>query len=77
MTDRLSIYEESVRQAIADLDRSKAPMIDLHPIISYLNSECPKGCEDRRDSLISMARHRANKQRERIRDAQMIGRMVG
>lgn len=77
MTDHISIYETTVRQAIADLDKSSAPMIELHPIISYLNSECPKGFEDRRDSLIELARHCACKQRQRQLDAQRIGRMAG
>ena len=77
MTKPTSIYENIIRDEIKKLGVSPAPMIELGPLVSYINSECPRGMEERRDSLLSLARHVANKQRERIRDGQMIGRMAG
>ncbi len=77
MTKPTSIYEKIIRDEIKKLGVSPAPMIELVPLVSYINSECPRGMEERRDSLLSLARHCANKQRQRLRDAQEIGRMAG
>ncbi len=51
-------------------------MIELSAVISYINDghHQRQYCEGVRDSLLSLARHRANKQRQRLRDAQEIGR---
>ncbi|WP_061238213.1 hypothetical protein [Ectopseudomonas composti] len=75
MTNPASIYEQCAKVAIDKLSVSKAPMNELDPVLGFITSGCPGYYdEERRDSLLSLARHVANKQRERIRDGQMIGR---
>lgn len=78
MTKPTSIYEQCAKVAIDGLSVSRSPMNELDPVLGFIQSGCPGYYdEERRDSLLSLARHAANKQRERIRDAQMIGRMAG
>lgn len=78
MTDPISIYEQCAKVAIDKLAVSKSPMNELDPVIGFIQTGCPAYYNaERRDSLVSLARHCANKQRERIRDAQRIGRMAG
>lgn len=70
-------HEREARAAIRELVTSPAPMIELSALITYINDgrNQRQYCEGVRDSLVSMARHVANKQRQRLRDAQMIGRV--
>jgi hypothetical protein len=78
MTKSTSIYEQCAKVAIDKLAFSDAPETELHPVIGFIESGCPRYYDaERRDSLLSLARHVANKQRERIRDGKMIGRMAG
>lgn len=71
-------HEREARAAIRKLGISSAPMIELGAVISYINDGHYQRqyCEGVRDSLLSLARHCANKQRQRLRDAQVIGRMT-
>lgn len=78
MTKPTSIYEQCAKVAIDKPAVSSAPHVELDPIIGFIESGCPGYYdEERRDSLLSLARHCANKQRQRLRDAQEIGRMAG
>lgn len=72
-------HEREARLAIRKLGISPAPMIELGAVISYINDGYRQSqyCEGVRDSLVSLARHCATKQRQRQLDAQRIGRMVG
>lgn len=72
-------HEREARQAIRSLRMSPAPMIELRAVISYITDghHQRQYCEGVRDSLLSLARHCANKQRQRLRDAQVIWRMAG
>lgn len=75
MTKPTSIYEQCAKVAIDKLSVSRSPMNELDPVLGFITSGCPRYYEEeRRDSLLSLARHVASKQRERIRDGQMIGR---
>lgn len=75
---RRTAHEIAARQGIASLSLSRCPMTELHTIEAFIAEGCPVHYgEDRRDSLLDMARHVATKQAQRIRDAQMIGRMAG
>lgn len=67
-------HEREARAAIKHLAVSPAPMIELSALITYINdgSNQRQYCEGVRDSLVSMARHVANKQRQRLRAAQVI-----
>lgn len=69
-------HEREARLAIRKLGISPAPMIELGAVISYINDGHHQRhyCEGVRDSLVSLARHVANKQRQRQLDAQRIGR---
>ncbi len=78
MTKPTSIYEQCAKVAIDKLAVSSAPHVELDPIIGFIQSGYPAYYDaERRDSLISLARHCANKQRQRLRDAQEIGRKAG
>lgn len=76
MISKRSIYEQCAREAIKELDFSRAPLIELEPVVTYIcdGYRLRYYGEERRDSLLAMARRAANKQAQRIRDAQMIGR---
>lgn len=67
-------HEREARAAIRHLAMSPAPMIELGALISYINDVHYQRqyCEGVRDSLIDKARHAANKQRQRLRDAQIL-----
>lgn len=77
MIAKRSIHEQCVREAIKDLDFSRAPMIEAHAIVTFICDGHRLGYygEERRDSLLNTARRAATKQAQRIRDAKMIGRM--
>jgi len=70
-------HEHEARLAIRELGTSPAPMIELSALITYINDGRNQAqyCEGVRDSLVCLARHVANKQRQRLRDAQMLGRV--
>lgn len=70
-------HEREAREAIRQLRFSPAPMIELGALISYINDGHYQRqyCVGVQDSLIDKARHVANKQRQRLRDAQMIRRV--
>jgi len=72
----MTAHERQAREAIRRLSMSPAPMIELSALISYINDGHYQRqyCEGVRDSLLSLARHCVNKQRQRLRDAQEIGR---
>ena len=75
MTKTTSIYEQCAKVAIDKLSVSRSPMNELDPVLGFIQSGYPAYYdEERRDSLLSLARHVANKQRQRLRDAQRIGR---
>lgn len=67
-------HEREAREAIRKLGISPAPMIELGALISYINDghHQRQYCEGVRDSLVCLARHVANKQRQRLRDAQIL-----
>mgnify|MGYP006143717831 CR=1 FL=1 len=69
-------HEREARAAIRKLGISPAPMIELGAVISYINDGYYQRqyCEGVRDSLVSLARHVANKQFNRIRDCKIIAR---
>lgn len=69
-------HEREARAAIRKLGISSAPMIELGAVISYITDGLwqRQYCEDVRDSLAEKARRAANKQRQRLRDAQVIRR---
>lgn len=70
-------HEREARAAIKHLAISPAPMIELSALITYINDgrNQRQYCEGVRDSLVCLARHVANKQRQRLRDVQMIRRV--
>ena len=70
----MTAYELEARAAIRRLGISPAPMIELGAVISYITDghHQRQYCEGVRDSLVCLARHVANKQRQRLRDAQII-----
>lgn len=72
-------HEREARAAIRHLAMSPAPMIELSALITYINDGRHQShyCEGVRDSLVCLAQHVANKQRQRLRDAQILGRMSG
>lgn len=72
----MTAHERQAREAIRQLGVSPAPMIELAALISYINDghHQQQYCEGVRDSLLSLARHVANKQRQRQLDAQRIWR---
>lgn len=72
-------HEREAREAIRRIGISPAPMIELSALVSYINDghHQRQYCEGVRDSLVSLARHCANKQRQRLRDAQEIARKAG
>ena len=67
-------HEREARAAIRHLAMSPAPMIELSALITYINDGRNQAqyCEGVRDSLVCLARHVANKQRQRLRDAQIL-----
>jgi hypothetical protein len=69
-------HERQAREAIRQLRFSPAPMIELGALISYINDGHYQRqyCEGVRDSLIDKARHAANKQRQRLIDAEYLRR---
>ena len=70
----MTAHERQAREAIRCLGISPVPMIELGALISYISDGHYQRqyCEGVRDSLVSMARHVANKQRQRLRDVQII-----
>lgn len=72
----MTAHEREARAAIRKLGISPAPMIELGAVISYITDGLwqRQYCEDVRDCLIEKARRAANKQHQRMRDAQEIGR---
>lgn len=70
----MTAHERQAREAIRRLGISPVPMIELGALISYISDGHYQRqyCEGVRDSLVSMARHVANKQRQRLRDVQII-----
>lgn len=72
----MTAHEREARQAIRRLGMSPAPMIELAVLISYISDGHYQRqyCEGVRDSLIDKARHTANKQRQRIIDAEYLRR---
>lgn len=69
-------HEREARAAIKHLAVSLAPMIELSALISYINDghHQRQYCEGVRDCLIDKARHAANKQRQRLIDAEYLRR---
>lgn len=67
-------HEREAREAIRRIGISPAPMIELSALVSYINDGHYQRqyCEGVRDSLVCLARHVANKQRQRLRDAQIL-----
>lgn len=67
----MTAHEREAREAIRILGISPAPMIELGALISYIiDGHCQRQyCAGVRDQLVSLARHAANKQRQRIIDA--------
>ena len=72
----MTAHEREARAAIRKLGTSPAPMIELGAVISYINdgNYQRQYCEGVRDSLIDKARHAANKQRQRLIDAEYLRR---
>ena len=72
----MTAHERQAREAIRQLRFSPAPMIELGALISYINDGHYQRqyCEGVRDSLIDKARHVANKQRQRLIDAEYLRR---
>lgn len=69
-------HEREARAAIRELVTSPAPMIELSALITYINDgrNQRQYCEGVRDCLIDRARHAANKQRQRLIDANYLRR---
>ena len=69
-------HEREARAAIRRIGISSAPMIELGALISYINDGHYQRqyCEGVRDGLIDKARHAANKQRQRLIDAEYLRR---
>ena len=72
----MTAHERQAREAIRQLRFSPAPMIELGALISYINDGHYQRqyCESVRDCLIDKARHAANKQRQRLIDAEYLRR---
>lgn len=72
----MTAHERQAREAIRQLRFSPAPMIELGALISYITDGLYQRqyCEGVRDSLIDKARHAANKQRQRLIDAEYLRR---
>ena len=72
----MTAHERQAREAIRQLRFSPAPMIELGALISYINDGHYQRqyCEGVLDGLIDKARHAANKQRQRIIDAEYLRR---
>lgn len=70
----MTAHEREAREAIRRLSISPAPMIELGALISYISDGHYQRqyCEGVRDCLIEKARHAANKQRQRLIDAQHL-----
>ena len=70
----MTAHERQAREAIRQLGLSPAPMIELGALIGYINDGYYQRqyCEAVRDSLIEKALHAANKQAQRLRDAQHL-----
>ena len=75
----MTAHERQAREAIRQLQFSPAPMIELIAIIGFINDGHYQRqyCEGVRDCLIDKARHAANKQRQRLIDAQYLLRTAG
>lgn len=75
MTKPMSIHEHVCRDAIRQLEISRAPMIELHPVVDLIIAGCPGYYDEaRRDSLVDLARHVSNKQRGRLMAAKELSR---
>ena len=72
----MTAHERQAREAIRQLRFSPAPMIELGALISYITDGHYQRqyCEGVRDCLIDRARHAANKQRQRLIDADYLRR---
>ena len=72
----MTAHERQAREAIRQLRFSPAPMIELGALISYITDGHYQRqyCEGVRDCLIDKARHAANKQRQRLIDAEYLRR---
>ncbi len=72
----MTAHERQAREAIRQLRFSPAPMIELGALISYITDGHYQRqyCEGVRDSLIDKARHAANRQRQRLIDAEYLRR---
>ena len=72
----MTAHERQAREAIRQLRFSPAPMIELGALISYITDGHYQRqyCEGVRDCLIDKARHAANKQRQRLIDADYLRR---
>lgn len=72
----MTAHERQAREAIRQLRFSPAPMIELGALISYINDghHQRQYCDGVRDGLIDKARHAANKQRQRLIDADYLRR---
>lgn len=72
----MSAHERQAREAIRQLRFSPAPMIELGALISYISDGHYQRqyCDGVRDCLIDKARHAANKQRQRLIDADYLRR---
>ena len=72
----MTAHERQAREAIRRLGMSPAPMIELGALISYISDghHQRQYCEGVRDGLIDKARHAANKQRQRLIDAEYLRR---
>ena len=70
----MTAHERQAREAIRQLRFSPAPMIELGALISYISDGHYQRqyCEGVRDCLIDKARHAANKQRQRLIDADYL-----
>ena len=72
----MTAHERQAREAIRKLGISPAPMIELGALISYINDGHYQRqyCDGVRDCLIDKARRAANKQRQRLIDADYLRR---
>ena len=72
----MTAHERMAREAIRQLRFSPAPMIELGALICYISDghHQRQYCDGVRDCLIDKARHAANKQRQRIIDAEFLRR---
>ena len=72
----MTAHERQAREAMRQLGISPAPMIELGALISYITDGHYQRqyCDGVRDCLIDKARHAANKQRQRLIDAEYLRR---